>query len=80
LSQTVEGFLRFRTPFLHELAAVARRRGFDTDQTTDLLETAERGMDALLLATMNGHGRVSNGRSRRAERHGVRRVRPLAGS
>jgi len=55
LSQTVEGFLRFRAPFHHELAVAARRRGFDTAETTDLLETAERAMDRLLLATMAGH-------------------------
>lgn len=56
LSQTVEAFLRFRTPFHHELALAARRRGFDTVETTDLLETAERAMDHLLVATMSGHG------------------------
>jgi excisionase family DNA binding protein len=55
LSQTVEGFLRFRAPFHHELAVAARRRGFDTAETTDLLETAERAMDRLLVATMTGH-------------------------
>jgi excisionase family DNA binding protein len=57
LSQTVEGFLRFRAPFHHELAVAARRRGFDTAETTDLLETAERAMDRLLVATMSGHNR-----------------------
>jgi excisionase family DNA binding protein len=66
LSQTVEGFLRFRAPFHHELAVAARRRGFDTAETTDLLETAERAMDRLLLATMTGHshaiGRVGRKR------------------
>jgi len=56
LSQTVEGFLRFRAPFHHELAVAARRRGFDAAETTDLLETAERAMDRLLVATMSGHG------------------------
>ena len=56
LSQTVEAFLRFRAPFLHELAIAARRRGFDATETTELLETAERGMDRLLVATMTGHG------------------------
>jgi len=55
LSQTVEGFLRFRAPFHHELAATARRRGFDIGETTGLLETAERAMDRLLVATMTGH-------------------------
>lgn len=62
LSQTVEGFLRFRAPFHHELAVAARRRGFDTAETTDLLETAERAMDRLLVATMNGHGSARGGR------------------
>lgn len=56
LSRTVEGFLRFRSPFHHELTLAARRRGFDTAQTTDLLEAAERAMDTLLIATMAGHG------------------------
>jgi excisionase family DNA binding protein len=56
LSQTVEGFLRFRAPFFHELVVATRRRGFDTAETTDLIELAERGMDELLVATMTGHG------------------------
>jgi excisionase family DNA binding protein len=60
LSQTVEGFLRFRAPFHHELAVAARRRGFDAAETTDLLETAERAMDRLLVATMTGHRLESN--------------------
>ena len=58
LSQTVEGFLRFRAPFHHELAVAARRRGFDATETTDLLETAERAMDRLLIGTMTGHNRA----------------------
>jgi excisionase family DNA binding protein len=68
LSQTVEGFLRFRAPFHHELAVAARRRGFDTAEMTDLLETAERAMDRLLVATMTGHG-LATGRNDR--RHSV---------
>lgn len=66
LSQTVEGFLRFRAPFHQELAIAARRRGFDTTETTDLLQTAERAMDQLLIATMTGHGRVPARRGGRA--------------
>jgi excisionase family DNA binding protein len=65
LSQTVEGFLRFRAPFHHELAVAARRRGFDTAETTDLLETAERAMDRLLVATMTGHGKAAAKAGRR---------------
>jgi excisionase family DNA binding protein len=66
LSQTVEGFLRFRAPFHHELAVAARRRGFDPAETTDLLEAAERAMDRLLVATMTGHSEASGraGRTR----------------
>ena len=64
LSQTVEGFLRFRAPFHHELAIAARRRGFDAAETTDLLETAERAMDRLLVATMTGHRLESSPRRR----------------
>lgn len=64
LSQTVEGFLRFRAPFHHELAAAARRRGFDTPETTEVLQAAERAMDKLLLATMTGHSRAQRKRRR----------------
>ena len=56
LSQTVEGFVRFRAPFHHELALTAKRRGFDADETTDLLVASERAMDLLLIATVRGHG------------------------
>jgi excisionase family DNA binding protein len=56
LSETVEGFVRFRAPFHHELALTAKRRGFDAAETTDLLGAAERAMDRLLIATMRGHG------------------------
>ena len=69
LSQTVEAFLRFRAPFHHELAVAARRRGFDSAETTDLLETAERAMDHLLVATMSGHS-LARGRPRSGPRSG----------
>lgn len=68
LNQTVEGFLRFRAPFHRELSIAARRRGFDTTETTDLLGAAERAMDRLLLATMTGHGRIGGRGTRQALR------------
>jgi excisionase family DNA binding protein len=71
LSQTVEGFLRFRMPFHQELAVAARRRGFDTAETTGLLEAAERAMDRLLVATMTGHSVASVSRSGRSRRDKV---------
>ncbi|MEA2519920.1 MAG: hypothetical protein QOF49_2000 [Chloroflexota bacterium] len=73
LSQTVEGFLRFRAPFHHELAGAARRRGFDPAETSDLLMTAERAMDQLLVATMTGHS-LATGRAGR--RDATRPVKP----
>jgi len=56
LSQTVEGFLQFRRPFLHQLGLFANRRGMDVAATTELIESAERAMDRLLMAVMTGHG------------------------
>jgi hypothetical protein len=72
LSQTVEGFLRFRAPFHHELAVAARRRGFDTAETTDLLEAAEGAMDQLLVATMTGHSRTTMQQARQLQRAAAR--------
>ncbi len=55
LGQTVEGFLEFRRPFLTELSLVASRRGFDAATATELVATAERGLDRLLVALMAAH-------------------------
>jgi len=55
LSDTVEGFLRFRKPFVDELALLARRRHLDTREATELLADAEAALDRLLLALMLGH-------------------------
>jgi excisionase family DNA binding protein len=54
LSEAVETFLRFRTPFISELAATARKRGLDTREATGLLVDAETAFDKLLLAFMDG--------------------------
>jgi len=55
IGETVEAFLRFRMLFLGELAQVARRRGLDTVEATNLLVTATQAIDQLLVALMNGH-------------------------
>lgn len=55
IRETVEAFLRFRMPFLGELAQVARRRGLDTVEATSLLVTATQAIDQLLVALMSGH-------------------------
>lgn len=67
LSEAVEGFLRFRLPFLHQLALVARRRGSDADDTMSLMASAERAMDRLLLAAMSAHSIEQVGRGLAAE-------------
>lgn len=54
LSEAVEAFLRFRSPFVDELAAMAGRRGLDTREATGLLVDAETAMDKLLLALIAG--------------------------
>ena len=54
LNQAVQTFLRYRTPFIDELATLARRRGLDTGEATTLLVDAESAMDELLLAFVGG--------------------------
>lgn len=56
LSQTVEGFLQFRRPFLHQLTSSAAARGLDVAATTELMDRTERAMDRLLMSAMAGHG------------------------
>lgn len=67
MSEAVQGFLRFRAPFVAELAGVARQRGLDTREATALLGQAEAAMDRLLVAMMTGHS-IAAGPRRRAER------------
>jgi excisionase family DNA binding protein len=55
LTDTVEGFLRFRKPFIDELAMLARRRRLDTTEATALLVDAESALDRLLIALMTAH-------------------------
>jgi hypothetical protein len=54
LGEAVETFLRFRAPFIAELATTARKRGLDTREATGLLVDAETAFDKLLLAFMEG--------------------------
>jgi excisionase family DNA binding protein len=51
---TADLFLRFRRPFLAELAALARRREFDAAATSTLMGDANAALDGLLLATLRG--------------------------
>ena len=55
MRETVETFLRFRMPFVHEMAGAARRQGLDTAGATDLLEAVTAVVDRLLDATLEGY-------------------------
>jgi phage gp36-like protein len=61
LGDTVEGFLRFRKPFVDELAGLARRRRLDTREATALLADADAALDRILVALMTGHGAGGSG-------------------
>src|SRR4029077_5861929 len=49
LSDTVEGVLRFRKPFLDQLPVLARNRRLDTREATALLVDAESALDRMLV-------------------------------
>lgn len=57
LDQAIELFLHFRTPFLHEIGAIARRWGLDATASTALLEKAADSVDGLLPAMLAGFAR-----------------------
>ena len=67
-SMTADIFLRFRRPFLDELASMARRREFDATGTTTLIAEANAALDSLLLATLRGWEAAALGGARRAKR------------
>jgi excisionase family DNA binding protein len=54
LAEAVAAFLRFRRPFIDELARTARQRGLDTREATELLVEAQAACDRLLLAFLEG--------------------------
>ena len=72
MTEAVQTFLQFRTPFTTQLASTARRRGLDTREATALLIAAEAAMDELLVATMTGHGLVSGRRLTTSQRRSHR--------
>jgi hypothetical protein len=56
LQETLDVFVRFRAPFLHELAAACRLHGLDAGAATALLERASDMMDRLLPAVVASFG------------------------
>ncbi len=66
MRETVATFLAFRTPFVHQVAETARRRGLDAAEATDLLEAVTVAIDRLLDATLEGYERGIAGPGRAA--------------
>jgi excisionase family DNA binding protein len=59
LSETVQGFLFFRAPFVGEIARQAAGRGLDTRQATTMLVKAEAAMDRLLRSVLESFSEIS---------------------
>jgi excisionase family DNA binding protein len=59
LSETVQGFLFFRAPFVGEIARQAAGRGLDTRQATTMLVKAEAAMDRLLRSVLESFSELS---------------------
>lgn len=55
LGVTIELFLQLRAPFLHELGAVAARKGLDTTAAMDLVGAAMDAIDGLVPSLIAGH-------------------------
>ncbi len=71
MRETVATFVRFRMPFVREMAGTARRQGFDAIGATDLLEAVTVAIDRLLDATLEGFEQAMTprtGRTRSARR------------
>lgn len=55
LGEATQAFLFFRARFLGEIANVARRRALEARQAATLFEEADKALDAVILALIDGH-------------------------
>ncbi|HVR89245.1 MAG TPA: helix-turn-helix domain-containing protein [Candidatus Limnocylindria bacterium] len=55
LGESTQAFLFFRARFLAEIANVARRRALEANQAASLFEEADKALDAVILALIDGH-------------------------
>lgn len=74
MRETVATFLRFRTPFVHQMAEAAQRQGLDAAGATDLLEAVTVAIDRLLDATLEGFESSLTGGDRGGPRASQRSV------
>ena len=58
LGEATQAFLFFRARFLAEIANVARRRALVAEQAAALFEEADRALDTIILALIDGHRSV----------------------
>lgn len=64
IGEATQAFLFFRARFMAEIATVARRQSLDASQTTALFEEADRALDGVIVALVEGH-RAAPARGRR---------------
>jgi excisionase family DNA binding protein len=64
IGEATHAFLFFRARFMAEIATVARRQALDAAQTSTLFEEADRALDGVIVALVEGH-RAASQRSRR---------------
>jgi excisionase family DNA binding protein len=64
IGEATQAFLFFRARFMAEIATVARRGSLNAEQTASLFEEADRALDGVIVALVEGH-RSAPPRSRR---------------
>jgi excisionase family DNA binding protein len=64
IGEATQAFLFFRARFMAEIATVARRQSLDATQTAALFEEADRALDGVIVALVEGH-RAAPQRDRR---------------
>ncbi len=55
IGETTQAFLFFRARFMAEIATVARRQVLDASRTATLFEEADRALDGVIVALVEGH-------------------------
>lgn len=64
IGEATQAFLFFRARFMAEIGTVARRQALDAARTTALFEEADRALDGVIVALIDGH-RTAPSRVRR---------------
>lgn len=55
IGEVTQAFLFFRARFMAEIASIARRQALDATQTSMLFEEADRALDGVIVALVEGH-------------------------